>query len=162
MEKKEIPSTPLVSATWSKNKSTGERLTQIQISLITCIHGRDPGKLSNTKMVDILPSLPKDKEDVGVSVLAFQREGRQFKWTKANVWWTCLLSLAERMGLGGWISRPWSVSHTIPSPYLLRLSLVTVLFQFFIFYLFFSLRQERGRSKALSEIFWALIVFSMK
>ena len=51
-----------------------------------CIHRRDPGKLSNTKMVDILPSLAKDKEEVGVSVLAFQREGRQFKWTKANVW----------------------------------------------------------------------------
>ena len=58
-------------------------LTETQI-LITCLNGRDPGKLSGLlKLVKPSPSIPssaKDKRGCGDRGLGLQTGGRQFTW----------------------------------------------------------------------------------
>ena len=77
---------------------------KIEQSLITCIHGRDPGKLSNLPKW-LKPHLKyylqlKTKEDVGGSGLRIQRGGRQFTWRWKSKYWVnkCLLGPAETVG----------------------------------------------------------------
>ena len=103
---KRFSSALLYSSGWSKNYVDMRHMNRRKLNkiLITYIHGRDPGKLSN------LPKWPnthfnyhlqlKRKEDIGGSGLGLQVEGRQYAWGWKSKWLVnkCLLGQAETMG----------------------------------------------------------------